>query len=177
MTTQTATKTQKDKSANTEQMFINKVKLKNDDTAEICYRTTNDNNAQEVHFQGKDEVTEDFKRAFQATVSGFTGVIPKLASEVSRITMNAIKFNYGEDTFLKSALYSAKYQFNEQSNAVMNLNTPPLPIYKEGMENTFTISGKDEDALHEVIAKAKAYINGESRTTQMKLVVDNTEEK
>ena len=39
------------------------------------------------------------------------------------------------------------------------------------MENTFTISGKDEEALHEVIAQAKAYINGETRTKQMKLVV------
>lgn len=58
----------------------------------------------------------------------------------------------------------------------MNLNTPPLPIYKEGMENTFTISGKDEEALHEVIAKAKAYMKGDTRTKQMKLVVDNTEE-
>lgn len=177
MTTQTATKTQKDKSANAEQMFINKVKLKNDGTAAIYYRTTCDSNAQEVYFQGKDEVTEDFKRAFQATVSGFTGVIPKLASEVSRITMNAIKFDYGKDEFLKTALYSVKYAFNDQNNAVINISTPPLPIYKEGMENTFTISGKDEEALHEVIAKAKSYINGESRVTQMKLVVDNTEEK
>lgn len=176
MTTQTATKTQKDKSANTEQMFINKVKLKNDGTAEIYYRTTNDNNTREVYFKGKDEVTEDFKRAFQETVNGIVAVIPRLEPEKNAISMNAIEFNYGEDSFLKSALYSAKYQFNEQSNAVMNLNTPPLPIYKEGMENTFTISGRDEEALHEVIAKAKAYMKGDTRTKQMKLVVDNTEE-
>ena len=177
MTTQTVTKEKKDKSANKKQMFINKVKLNNDGTAAIYYRTTCDHNAQEVYFQGKDEVTEDFKRAFQDTVNGFIAIIPRLAPESSRITMNAIKFDYGKDEFLSSALYSAKYAFNDQTNAVMNLNTPPLPIYKEGMENTFTISGKDEEALHEVIAKAKAYINGESRTTQMKLVIDNTEEK
>ena len=47
--------------------------------------------------------------------------------------------------------------------------------YKEELENTFCISGKDEDALHEVIAKAKAYINGETKTTQMKLVIDNSD--
>lgn len=45
------------------------------------------------------------------------------------------------------------------------------------MGNTFCISGKDEELLHEVIAAAKAYINGETRIKQMKLVVDNTEEK
>lgn len=92
MTTQTVTKTQKDKSANAEQMFINKVKLKNDGTAEIYYRTTNDNNAQEVYFQGKDEVTDDFKRAFQSTVNGIVAVIPRLEPEKYAISMNAIKF-------------------------------------------------------------------------------------
>ena len=56
----------------------------------------------------------------------------------------------------------------------MNLNTPQLPIYQEGMENTFCISGKDEEALHEVIKAAKAYLNGETRTKQMSLIVDNT---
>lgn len=63
------------------------------------------------------------------------------------------------------------------NNAVINISTPLLPIYKEGYENTFCISGKDEEALHKIIEKAKAYINGETRTKQMKLVVDNTEEK
>lgn len=170
----------KEKEENTtigNQMFINKVKINNDNTATINYRTTCDSNAKEVFYQGKEEVTEEFKKAFQKTVDGFVGCIPKLASETNKITMNVIKFDYGKTEFLEKALYSVKFAFNDQSNAVINISTPLLPIYKEGMENTFTISGKHEEALHEVIAKAKAYINGETRTTQMKLVVDNTEEK
>ena len=177
MTTKTAVKEKKDATTNSKQMFINKVKINNDNTASIYYRTTCDSNAQEVYYQGKEEVTEDFKAAFQATIKVLINVIPKLQLDSSKLQMNAIKLDYDKTEFLKSALYSAKYQFSEQTNAIMNLNTPPLPIYKEGMENTFTISGKDEEALHEVIAKAKAYINGETRTKQMKLVVDNTEEK
>ncbi len=175
--TAAATKEKKDATTNSKQMFINKVKINNDNTASIYYRTTCDSNAQEVYYQGKEEVTEEFKKVFQATVRGFTSVIPRLAPEGSKIQMNVIKFDYGKDEFLKSALYSVKYSFNEQNNAVINISTPLLPIYKEGMENTFTISGKDEEALHEVIAKAKAYINGDTRVKQMKLVVDNTEEK
>ena len=89
--------------------------------------------------------------------------------------MNVIRFDYGKCDFLERALYSIKYSFNDQNNAVINISTPLLPIYKEGYENTFCISGKDEEDLHEVIKKAKAYINGETRTKQMKLVVDNTE--
>lgn len=170
-------KEKKEATTSSKQMFINKVKINNDNTASIYYKTTCDSNAQEVYYTGKDEVTEDFKKAFQAAVKGFTSCIPRLESEANRITMNCIKFDYGKDEFLKSALYSIKYAFNDQNNAVINISTPLLPIYKEGMENTFCISGKDEELLHEVIAAAKAYINGETRIKQMKLVVDNTEEK
>lgn len=177
MTTKTAVKEKKDATTNSKQMFINKVNINNDNTASIFYRTTCDSNAQEVYYQGKEEVTEEFKFAFQNTVIGLTNLLPRLAPDSHKIQMNAIKFDYDKTEFLKSALYSAKYQFSDQTNAVMNLNTPPLPIYKEGMENTFCISGKDEEALHEVIAKAKDYINGNTRVKQMKLVVDNTEEK
>lgn len=155
--------TEKDNTASKNQMFIIKVKINNDGTAAINYRTSCDNDTKEVYYQGKDGVT------------GLIGCIPKLAGDKNKITMNSIKFDYGKDEFLKSALYSAKYAFNDQNNAVINLNTPPLPIYKEEYENTFCISGKDEDALHEVIAKAKAYINGETKTKQMKLVVDNSD--
>lgn len=177
MTTKTATKEKQHPTTNSKQMFINKVKINNDNTASIYYKTTCDSNAQEVYYTGKEEVTEEFKNAFQATVKGLTNVITRLAPDSSKITMNSIKFDYDKTEFLKSALYSAKYNFSEQTNAVIKLNTPPLPIYKEGMENTFCISGKDEESLHEVIAKAEAYINGETRIKQMKLVVDNTEEK
>lgn len=167
--------TEKDNTASKNQMFIVKVKINNDGTAAINYRTSCDSDTKEVYYQGKDDVTEEFKNIFQETVNGLIGCIPKLTGDKNKITMNSIKFDYGKDEFLKSALYSAKYAFNDQNNAVINLNTPPLPIYKEELENTFCISGKDEDALHEVIAKAKAYINGETKTKQMKLVVDNSD--
>lgn len=170
----------KEKSESTnkvEGMFIQKVKLNNDNTASIFYRTSTDKEAKEVYYTGKDQVTEEFKKAFQATVQGFCGVIPRLQGDSDKITMNAIKFEYNKSGFLDKALYSVKYAFNEQNNAVVNISTPLLPIYKEGLDNCFTIAGVHEEALHDCIAKAKAYINGETRTKQMKLVIDNSTEQ
>lgn len=173
---QTAQKTTNDTTASSNILFINKVKINNDGTAAINFSSSSAQNAQEVAFQGKEEVTKDFFETFQATVKSLLNALPRLTADEKKITMNVIAFNYGKDEFLSSAGYSAKYAFNDQNNAVLNLNMPPLPIYKEGMESTFCISGKDEELLHEVIKHAKAYINGETRTKQMKLVVDNTNE-
>lgn len=168
-------KEQTNDSTNTKGMiFIQKVKINTDNTAKIWYKKADDLFSEERTASGQDQVTEEFAKAFQTTVKGFVNCIPKLSAEGDKITMNCIKFDYGKDGYLQSALYSIKYSFNDANNAVINISTPLLPIYKEGMEDTFCISGKDEEALHEVIRLAKAYINGETRTKQMSLIVDNT---
>ncbi len=173
--TNTALKEKEENTTNSKDlMFINKVKINNDNTATISYKMSNDLAAQEVLFTGKDQITEDFSKIFQKAKSGFLGCIPSLNS--AKVTMNAIKFDYGKGDFLEKALYSIKYAFDDNSAQVINISTPLLPIYKEELQNCFTIAGKDIDALHEIIAKAKAYIAGETRTKQMKLVVDNTNE-
>lgn len=173
--TKTAVKeTTKDSTQSKGVIFIEKIKITPERCAIIKYRTSNDDSAKETTFTGKEQVTEEFYNAFQSTVEGFVGCIPKLSSETSKITMNCIKFDYAKSDYLDKALYSIKYAFNDQNNAVINISTPLLPIYKEGMENTFCISGKHEEALHEVIRLAKAYINGDTRTKQMSLIVDNT---
>ena len=175
--TKTNTKEKSESTNKVEGMFIVKVKLNNDNTAAVFYRTSTDNEAKEVYYTGKDQVTEEFKTAFQATVAGFCGVIPKLQGDSNKITMNSIKFDYNASGFLDKALYSIKYAFNEQNNAVVNISTPMLPIYKEGLDNCFTIAGIHVKALHDVIAEAKAYINGKTRIKQMKLVIDNSAEQ
>lgn len=75
-------------------MFINKVKINNDKTAAIYYRTTCDSNAQEVFYQGKEEVTEEFLKAFQDTKNGLINAVPIFTGAASKIAMNAIKFDY-----------------------------------------------------------------------------------
>ena len=110
--TQTLKKEKQDKNLSSNQIFIQRVKINNDNTATIHYRTTCDSNAQEVCYQGKEEVTEDFRSTFQSTVKGLTNMLPRLAPDNSKITMNVIKLDYDKTEFLKSALYSAKYNFS-----------------------------------------------------------------
>ena len=151
-------------------IFINRIKVENNGTAAINYRTSNDKSAKEVYYKGKNPITEEFARLFQNCKTGFTSIIPALYSEMPDITMNVIKFDYGKDDFLEKALYSVKYAFSDQNNAVVNISTPMLPIYKEELgDSTYCISGKDVDALHDVIAAAKRYMNGETRTEQTSL--------
>lgn len=108
---QTAQKTTNDTTASSNILFINKVKINNDGTAAINFSSSSAQNAQEVAFQGKEEVTKDFFETFQATVKSLLNALPRLTADEKKITMNVIAFNYGKDEFLSSAGYSAKYAF------------------------------------------------------------------
>ncbi len=158
---------------------INKVKINSDKTAVINYVQSGDLSSSEVVFTGKEKVTDEFFKKFQENVEGFVGCLPILAKDIANITMNAIKFDYGKDNgVLKQVLYSVKYAFNPANNTVVNISTPLLPLFKDGMnEETFYISEVHEKLLKEVIELAKAYINGDTGTVQGKLnlVVDNEE--
>lgn len=158
---------------------INKIKVNNDRTAVISYIQQGDLSSSEVVYTGKERVTDEFFKKFQENVEGFIGCVPALKKEMSNITMNAIKFDFGKNNdSLKNALYSVKYAFNSANNAVLNISTPLIPLFQDDFdEKTFCIAGKHESLLKEVIELAKRYINGETGTVQGKLnlVVNNEE--
>ena len=158
---------------------INKIKITKDKTAVINYVLSGDLSSSEVVYTGKERVTDEFFKKFQENVEGFIGCIPALKKDMAEITMNAIKFDFGKNNdSLKNALYSVKYAFNTANNAVINISTPMIPLFKEEFDDrTFCISGKHEQLLYEVIELAKRYINGETGTVQTKLnlVVNNKE--
>jgi hypothetical protein len=158
---------------------INKIKILNDKTAVINYVQSGDLSSSEVIFTGKEKVTNEFFNKFQENISGFIGCMPKLSEDAKNITMNAIKFDYGKDNgALQNVLYSVKYAFNPANNAVVNISTPLLPLYKEGMsEKTFYVSESHEALLKEVIELAKAYINGDTGTKQQNLNLEVTEDE
>ena len=58
MTAKTAVKEDNGKNENKNLMFIQKVKINNDKTATIQFKTSNDLSAQEISFTGKDQITE-----------------------------------------------------------------------------------------------------------------------
>lgn len=158
-----------------EKILITKVKLNNDDTAHIEFKKSDNLGAGSTSWDGEEKVTEEFKKTFSSCKDGFLGCIPALEPKKDNITMNCIKFGYAKDSDkLDNALYSIKYNFNPANNAVVNISTPQLPIYKDTFdESTFCISGKDEEALRKVTELAEKYLNGETRTKQMKLEVVN----
>lgn len=153
-------------------LYITKIKFK-ENKAIINFKDEQKLSLKEGVYTGKDEVTEDFKNVFQQAVDTFVELLPDLKKSKAQIKMNALRFDYDKQGFLEKVLFSTVWTFNNQGN-VINLNTPQFPIYKPEMsETTVAISGKDEELMHEIIAKAKAYMNGETRTKQMKLVVNN----
>lgn len=154
-------------------ILIDKIKIDNK-KAVINYHKSTDFDDAQTTYTGKEEVTEEFLNAFNNCIAGFQSIMPEL--KTSKMTMNCLNFTYDKANEIEKALYSVKYNFHDKGNQVINLNTPQLPIYKDTFdEKTFCISGKDVDAFYTVIEYAKKYINGDTRTKQMKLVVDNTD--
>lgn len=156
----------------TGEIKINKIKILNDNTAEISYKSKTELGTEHIAYAGTEQVTGDFQRAFQDTVNGFIATIPILEKHQHKITMNCIQFEYDKIDKLQKVMYSVKYAYNEKNNSVVNISTPKLPLFREEFdENTFCISGKDEQDLYNVLELAKAYLKGETRTKQMKLEV------
>lgn len=173
--TSTNAKTKSEKGNSTKgELFIKSIKISNN-LAKICYSESNDTAAVESIYEGKEEITDEFYKIFQDNVKAVTAICPIFSKDISNLQMNVIRFGYDDKGFLENAGYSAKYAFNPDNKQVLNVNLPKFPIYKEEFgDDKFCISGKDVDNLHDVISKAKAYMKGDTKTKQMKLVVDNT---
>lgn len=150
--------------------LISKIKIENDQTATIEFKKSTDMNTSSVSFTGKEKVTEEFESKFQETVNSFVEILPALRNEISNITMNSIKFDYSKDEKLEKVSYSVKYK--PQKNVLTNIPVNSIPIYKDSFtEQTFSVSGKDETLLYKILELAQNYINGDTRTKQMKLEV------
>lgn len=151
--------------------LISKIKIENDQTATINFKSTTDMDTSDVTYSGKEKVTDEFFKKFQSAVSSFVEILPALKKDSNNITMNSIKFDYGKSDKLEKVSYSVKYK--PQQNVLTNIPVNNIPIYNEDFsETTFSVSGKDETLLYEILELAEAYLNGETKTKQMKLEVE-----
>ena len=139
---------------------INKIKINPDKTAVINYAQSDDLTSAEITFKGKDKVTEAFYNKFQENVEGLIASIPILGEDKFNLTMNIIKFVYNEDKNIESIQYAAKYSINSEDDKA-DIATPLLAM--ELKEEAH------QKLLHEVIRQAKAYVNGDTSTKQMKI--------
>ena len=86
--------------------------------------------------------------------------------------MNAITFGYSEGEKIDKVSYTVKYK--PQESVLANIPINNVPIYKDTFtEKTFAVSGKDEKLLYSILDYASKYIQGETKTKQMKLEVVN----
>lgn len=155
-------------------LLIKKIKMEKN-RALISLIDDDDFKTQNGDFNVKDEVTEDFKKLWDSAKTIVTALHPKLHSEITALRLNHIQFFYDDNGFLSDASFSVIWTIDDNGH-ILNLNYQKYPIYKPEMsETTVAISGKHEELLHEILKAAKAYMNGDTRTKQMKLVVDNTE--
>ncbi len=147
--------------------LITKIKIENDQTATIEYKKTTDMDSSEITFSGKEKVTEELEKKFQEAVSSFVEIIPALKEDTTNITMNSIKFDY-ENEKISKVSYAVKYK--PQKNVLTNIPINSIPIYKDSFtEKTFSVSGKDEALLYDILELAQKYLNGDTRTKQGKL--------
>lgn len=152
-------------------LFITKVKIK-DNKADIAYKKSNSSYAEEINHKGTEEVQNKFAEKLLENISAFIKIIPEFAKSQKKIEINSIQFYYGNDNYLQSVIFSVKYFFNPSNKAVININTPKIPIYREDTACDVCVQGEDEERLHETLALAKEYLNGATRRTQLKLIED-----
>lgn len=153
-------------------LLIKQIKMK-DNRALITLNDENDFRTQDGTFNVKDEVTEEFKNLWESAKEIIIALNPQLTKEIAALRLNHIQFFYDKKGFLSDVSFSVIWTFDSQGH-VLNLNYTKFPIYKPEMaETVVAISGKHEDLLHDILKAAKAYMNGETRTKQMKLVVNN----
>lgn len=148
---------------------ITKIKVNNDGTATINFKTTGDLDTKEITFSGKEKITDEFDKEFQNAVNSFVEIIPALKDDKNKITMNAITFGYGEGEKIDKVSYTVKYK--PQESVLANIPINNVPIYKDTFtEKTFAVSGKDEKLLYSILDYASKYIQGETKTKQGKCV-------
>lgn len=170
--TKSNAKTKEETTNNFKGLLIKQIKMK-ENRALISLSDDDDFKTQNGDFNVKDEVTEDFKKLWDSAKTIVIAINPQLHKEITALKLNHIQFFYDDNGFLKDVSFSVIWTIDDNGH-FLNLNYQRYPIYKpEFSETTVAISGKHEELLHEILKAAKAYMNGDTRTKQMKLVVNN----
>lgn len=166
--TQTNLKEKEESTNKTTGLYIKQITMK-ENRAVISLYDENDFRTQDGNFNVKDEVTEDFKTLWDSAKSIIIALNPQLTKEITALRLNHIQFFYDKNGFLSDVSFSVVWTFDTQGH-ILNLNYQKFPIYKPEMaETTVAISGKHVDLLHEIIAAAKRYMEGETRVKQQDL--------
>lgn len=152
--------------------LLTRIKLTNTDTLEIDYKFSNEDEALTVKYEGKDGVTKKFMEQFEETKVIVKEILPTL-EEDSKV--HIVRLKYDSAGFLDKI--SLSFQITSLlSNTPINVSTPFIGFVDPDEENQSpALSNNAETMIHEIVALSKAYMNGDTRTKQLSLVVDNEE--
>lgn len=150
-----------------ESKSIQEIKLNEDDTATIKYQLVNQDSNQDVKFEGVEKITNEFRVTFGNVRSTIGEIIEVFQHK--NIKPQKITFDNKKNT----VMYSFLYYPEDDLHPAVTIDTPKLPLLddKKPSDNKFYVSGLDIEILNAVKKEALKYINGASRTKQIKLEV------
>lgn len=151
--------------------LITRIKLTNEDTLEIDYKLSNEDEALTVKYNGKDNVTQKFLEKFEETSTIIWEILPDIQN-IEKV--NIIRLQYNEKDFLEKISLSFQIKC-DLSNSPINISTPYIGFLDPEMTEvqSTALSNNAQQITHEIIALTKAYMNGDTRTKQLSLVVNN----
>lgn len=175
--TKTATKIQTESGNNIAgEKLITRIKLMPGNTLEVNYKLANDKEALEVSYTGKEEVTDRYLEQFAKLNAPACQIVPILEyAYPADLKAGVLRLKYNEKGNLDKMSVSVQLKLTT-SNSPVNISTPMVDfVTEDSPEEAFRISAENEEIVHELLAMTKAYMNGETRTKQLSLVVDNEE--
>lgn len=155
-------------SINNEDFYnIYKIKIDKDSFGKIVYGIGNKKEKRLTEYDGKEQVTTFFENEFQDLKQVAKYIIPQIEDiNDDDIKVNSISLKYDID-FLKGVTMSLSIKIREDLESPLNLNTPYVTF---GGDKDFVLGDGFKKTFEKIINKAKEYMNGDTRTKQLKLV-------
>lgn len=146
---------------------IQEIILNEDNTATIKYQLVNQDSNQDVKFEGAEKITDEFKNIFESACTTIRDTVEVFQNK--NIQLQKITFDNKKNT----VMYSFLYYPSDNLHPVIKIDTPKLSLLTEPSNDMHYVSGVNNIILEEIKEEALKYIDGNTRTLQMKLEVVN----
>ncbi len=148
---------------------VNKIKIDKDNFGQIFYTLGDKQSDRNARFKGKEQVTTFFEQDFKRLNKFIGYIIPQFEeTDSDDITVRSISIKYDGLGAALGCVISASVKFREDIKSPLNFSTP----YVKFEDNDFELGRESKKIIDNLIDHAKKYMEGETRTKQLKLVDD-----
>lgn len=146
---------------------VNKIKIDKDNFGTIIYSRGDKKTDSLTRFKGKEQVTTFFEQDFKR-LKTFVGYIIPQFEEIDKndIAIRSLSVKYDGLGAALGCTISASVVFREDLATPLNFTTP----YCKFEDNDFCLGKDAKKIIDTLIDHAKKYMDGETRTKQLKLV-------